>query len=153
MKIDVKGAQQAKAAIEAQAKKMFGGNMYALVGYGQGAGNGGLIKRAFYNQFGTGRRHRPFLDKGVELVQDQWLATGEKGLAKLANNKGTMDETLTLMAQIAVAGVQTYITELKQPANLESTVRRKGSSNPLIDTGQMRQQVSFELTNEQPEEM
>lgn len=153
MKIDVKGAQQAKAAIEAQAKKMFGGNMYALVGYGQGAGNGGLVERAFYNQFGTGRRHRPFLDKGVELVQDQWLEKGEIGINKLVNNKGTMDEALTLMAQVAVAGVQIYITELKQPANLKSTEKRKGSSNPLIHTGQMRQQVSFELTNEQPEEM
>ena len=114
------------------------------------------MARAYYNQEGTRTiEERPFLDKGVELVADQWIKAGEKSIAKLAekNGKGGMDGTLDIMAQLAMAGVSVYIMELKQPANKKATVRIKKSSNPLVDTGEMMQNPRFELTSEQPEEM
>lgn len=43
------------------------------------------------------------------------------------------------------AGVQNEITRLRQPPNAPSTIARKGSENPLIDTGKMVNSVSFEV--------
>ena len=39
--------------------------------------------------------------------------------------------------------IQKEITELKEPPNAESTILKKGSSNPLIDTGLMRSKVDW----------
>jgi len=41
--------------------------------------------------------------------------------------------------------VQEYMTNLKSPANAPSTIKRKGSANPLIDTGQQRQSVTYSI--------
>ena len=41
--------------------------------------------------------------------------------------------------------IQQAITRLRTPPNAPSTVARKGSSNPLLDTGFMRLNVSFEV--------
>lgn len=152
MKVSVSGTQQVRAALQAEAKRMFGGNSYALVGYGQGLGTGGLVERAYKNHFGIGVPARPFLDVGVEIVEDQWIKAAEKQMPKLADDKIKMDNILDIMGQLAVGGVQHYITALKNPKNSPYTIAMKGSSNPLIDTGNMRQYVSFEKTKEQPKE-
>ena len=41
--------------------------------------------------------------------------------------------------------LQKEITELKEPPNAESTILKKGSSNPLIDTGLMRSKVDWKF--------
>ena len=41
--------------------------------------------------------------------------------------------------------IQREITNLKEPPNAESTIFKKGSSNPLIDTGLMRSKVEWKL--------
>ena len=43
----------------------------------------------------------------------------------------------------AQSEIQSSITKLREPENAPSTIRRKGSSNPLVDTGFMREQVSY----------
>lgn len=45
----------------------------------------------------------------------------------------------------AVGDVQVKIRQLRIPPNAPSTIRRKGSSNPLIDTGRMRQSIEYEV--------
>ncbi|WP_334097088.1 hypothetical protein [Helicobacter typhlonius] len=41
--------------------------------------------------------------------------------------------------------IQKEITNLKEPPNAEYTIEKKGSSNPLIDTGLMRSKVDWKL--------
>ena len=41
--------------------------------------------------------------------------------------------------------IQREITNLKEPPNAQSTILKKGSSNPLIDTGLMRSKVEWKL--------
>jgi len=51
------------------------------------------------------------------------------------------DEVGTLVA----GAVQQRIVDLREPPNAPLTVARKGSSNPLIDTGQMRLSVTWRV--------
>ena len=39
--------------------------------------------------------------------------------------------------------VRREITALRSPANSQATINAKGSSNPLIDSGHMRQSVTY----------
>ncbi len=41
--------------------------------------------------------------------------------------------------------IQKSIKDLRDPPNAEATINRKGSSNPLIDTGFMRQSVTYKV--------
>ncbi|QGH75045.1 hypothetical protein RostovM3_00035 [Vibrio phage Rostov M3] len=56
------------------------------------------------------------------------------------------------MGVVAVAGVQNYIDELRSPANAPSTVERKGADNPLVDTGEMKQSVTYNIQTGRPSE-
>ncbi|BCQ68236.1 hypothetical protein PEQA60_22260 [Pseudomonas sp. Eqa60] len=57
-----------------------------------------------------------------------------------------MDQILEAVGVVAEAAVKVYMTELRTPPNAASTIRQKGSSNPLIDTGAMRQSVTHKVS-------
>lgn len=60
---------------------------------------------------------------------------------------GGMDESQALSkAGIMLKNaIQKEITNLKEPPNAPSTIMKKGSSNPLIDTGLMRSKVEWKF--------
>ena len=87
---------------------------------------------------------RPFLDVGVESASDKYSEI----VAAAMKSKQNIDDTLEQIGVIAVAAVQEYMTDLKEPANAESTIKKKSSSNPLIDTGELRQAVTYNVTTE-----
>lgn len=81
---------------------------------------------------------RPWLDIGVESGIQEYIRTISDGL-----KSGLPFDTI--MKQIgleAAAAVQEYMTNLKEPPNAKSTIAQKGSDNPLIDTGELRQSVT-----------
>jgi hypothetical protein len=85
---------------------------------------------------------RPWLSPGVDASNLEYVKLIEDGIA----NGDTMDQTLNRVGVVAVASVQRYMTELRTPPNAPSTIKRKGSSNPLIDSGAMRQSVTYKIS-------
>ena len=63
----------------------------------------------------------------------------------MALGKFSTNTAMKVMGMKVQADVQQAITVLSSPANAPSTIAKKGSSNPLIDTGHMRQSVSHRL--------
>ncbi len=49
------------------------------------------------------------------------------------------------LGQIMVGFIQTYLTDLDTPPLSPITIKKKGSSNPLIDTGQLRDSITYEV--------
>lgn len=88
---------------------------------------------------------RPWLDVGVKSGTQDYLEV-------IQNNSDDIDNALEIVGQIAVGKVQQYMTDLQSPANAPSTIAKKGSSNPLIDTGALRQSVTYSITNTKPKE-
>jgi len=64
----------------------------------------------------------------------------------------TLDQALELVAIEAKSAVQEFVRNLSEPPNAEYTIRKKGSSNPLIDTGEMLNSIDAKVTNERPDE-
>ena len=119
----------------------------ATVGVHEGAGvhpNGDgetFAEIAIKNHFGSGNiPARPFLDVGVESVIPKINRAVEIELIK-----GKPRQALEQMARLAVGGVQAYMTDLQYPPNAPYTIEKKGSSNPLIDTGALRANITSEI--------
>ena len=101
------------------------------------------------NHFGTDRiPARPWLDVGVASASQEVLDT----IAEAIEDGEPMDVALNRVGLVAVAGVQNYMDELSSPANAPSTVKRKGTDNPLIDTAELKQSVNYKITNTKPSE-
>ncbi|MBE0470602.1 MAG: hypothetical protein IBX55_13975 [Methyloprofundus sp.] len=61
----------------------------------------------------------------------------------VADGKMSADQAAKLLGQTHEDNVKQSIRSLSSPANATSTVTRKGSSNPLIDTGQTVNSVRY----------
>ena len=60
----------------------------------------------------------------------------------------TMREALEILGTKVASDVKEQIVEVSSPPNSAETIRRKGSSNPLIDTGHLRQSITHEVIDE-----
>jgi len=56
-----------------------------------------------------------------------------------------MLKLLNVLGLQVVGQIQQRITSLREPPNKPSTIRRKKTDNPLIDTGFLRSSTTFEL--------
>lgn len=101
------------------------------------------------NHFGTDRiPARPWLDVGVASGSQEILDTIADGIEDGEHIYPIMNR----VGLVAVAAVQNYMDELSSPANAPSTIKRKGDDNPLIDTGELKQSVTFKIRNNKPSE-
>lgn len=91
---------------------------------------------------------RPWLNPGVASAAAEITET----IADQVEAGANLDQALEAVGVVAVGAVKKYMTELKTPPNTRETVRRKGSSNPLIDTGAMRASVTHKVDAGQQEE-
>lgn len=105
-----------------------------------------LLLVAAVNNFGTLNGHVPrraYMEQGADKTREkaapilQWL------ILKINALEMTKPEALKILGPVAVGLHQAAIVELQDPPNAESTIARKQSSNPLIDTGLLRQSVTF----------
>ncbi len=93
-------------------------------------------------------------DQGTKRIPERpfIIPAGNKAANKTINITvgsiaGGMDEqqALSKAAIMFKNAIQREITNLKEPPNAESTILKKGSSNPLIDTGLMRSKVEWKF--------
>lgn len=91
---------------------------------------------------------RPWLDKGVESGVKEYLETIREGVKEGLDSKRIM----VRVGVEAEGAVRQYITDLDSPPNAPATIRKKGSSSPLIDSGNMRQSVTSTVVRKKPKE-
>ena len=91
---------------------------------------------------------RPWLAPGVEDGSEDYLKIIEHGIANDTNK----DAILNQVGATAVSKAQEQINAVRNPPNAPSTIRKKGSANPLVDTKAMAQSVHYSLTDKKPDE-
>lgn len=101
---------------------------------------------ATWNEFGTTHiPPRPFLRQSVENRKSEissYMAAQKKKFLKGTGAKNILNE----IGLFQKKNVQAEITEGSFVPNAPSTIKIKGSSRPLIDTGTMRQSVQYFVT-------
>lgn len=104
----------------------------------EGSDNFNLASLAAVLEFGNERiPSRPFLRQTLAENQEKYTAL----FVKLFESGVSIDKIYEQIALIAQGDVQQNIVNGKWTANAPSTIKRKKSSKPLIDTGKLRQSV------------
>lgn len=98
---------------------------------------------AAINEYGTSTiPARPFLHQSFEQNQDKFQYVCGRALQMVASG-GDVDSALNLIGAEAVGIVQKQIVNGDFAPNAPSTIRKKKSDKPLIDTGEMRQAIHY----------
>ena len=89
---------------------------------------------------------RSFLRAALDENREEFLKFWKDGAAKaiLTLDKNS-SKVLPMLGQMMQAAVQEKIVTLRTPGLKLDTILNKKSSNPLIDTGHMRQSVRWEI--------
>lgn len=102
-----------------------------------------MVDIAAYNELGSSNTPaRPFMKQSFENHEDELKKSCEEVNQTLAQG-GTAQEALSKLGVFCKGLVQDEIVNGGFAPNAESTIKRKGSETPLIDSGHMRQSVNF----------
>lgn len=117
------------------------------VGFPEGESEGDIVDRAIWNHYGTSRGipARPFLLNAIRKNRRKYRAALKKSAPKILRGETTMKTVVSKLGILSQGDIQKEITELRSPPNAQSTIDQKGSSNPLIDTGEMRGAVTWKV--------
>lgn len=100
---------------------------------------------AAWNELGTvNMPSRPFLRMSVDDNSDKINSFMSAQKRSIINGEPA-DRILKKIGIFQKDLIQEKITEGSFEPNAPSTIKAKGSSKPLIDTGRMRQSVNFEI--------
>lgn len=151
--MNIKGLQQVQAALSKEINKLQSSH-YALVGIHEDAGmvkEGQMTVATLGAIQHFGNEHippRPWLDKGVEAGVKEIIATVKEGIADGLDARRVIDR----VGNAAMGAVRDYVIDLKTPPNADSTIKRKGSSNPLVESGNMHQSITYKVALKKPQE-
>lgn len=108
-----------------------------------------VVDVAVGNEYGTDNvPARPFMGLSSADINNQCAPILEQSAGALNNNNTQQyDQLLDAAGNLAAGIVKQQITDLRSPPNAQSTIERKRSSNPLIDTGLMRQTVTYKVVD------
>lgn len=133
---------------------LFPGPNHVKVGFPAGEADADNIQKAIWNEFGTSRGipERPFMRNTMRERRAEYRAAMKVAATTIieqaalggsvAKEKRKALKKLGIKAQ---GDIQAEITSLRTPPNAPSTIRQKGSSNPLINSGEMRAAVTFKV--------
>ncbi len=104
-----------------------------------------VLDVAIFNEFGLGVPERSFIRAYVDENKAK-IQTWIRVLAKqIADGKLEPKQALEQLGLKVQGGIQARIAKGVPPPNAEATIRRKGSSKPLIDTGQLRSSITYQV--------
>ncbi len=101
-----------------------------------------LVVIAAANEFGT--KHipaRPAHKQAFDKNKDRLSILKANLYGKIVTRKISVNRALWTLGEFMQAQIQRQITRLRSPANAPTTIKAKGSNNPLIDTGHYRNSI------------
>ncbi len=134
------------------------------VGFPAGEADQDTITKAIWNNFGTKGGasgggwggpipERPFMQNAIKANRAKYRNSMRVAARTIivavvqGRNSGIAAKTsaLTKLGIQAQGDIQAEITSLQSPPNSPVTIELKGSSNPLIDSGELRNAVTFKV--------
>jgi len=105
-----------------------------------------LAEVAAMNEFGFERTpERSFMRSTFDEQEGNYVNVLAKGLGLVVDGKESVPTVLGILGERMKDDVQEKITTLQTPPNAAQTIAAKGSDNPLIDSGRMRQAIGYDV--------
>jgi hypothetical protein len=118
-----------------------------------GSDGSDIVQVATFNEYGTQNiPERSFIRSTMTANQAKYAKGLKRAFEAVLDNRIGPEQALGLVGLEVQKDIQARITELRDPPNADATVAAKGSSNPLIDTGRLRQSVTFDVVTVKPED-
>lgn len=89
---------------------------------------------------------RSFLRASHDEKGNDVLKRSERALGLVAAGQMSTEQYLDMVGRDYMSMVKDYIVELDTPPNHPYTVEQKGSSNPLVSTGNLVESISYRIT-------
>lgn len=161
MSVKIIDFQLAQAEIKRELDKLRG-NKYATVGIHEDAGTheGGISNAQLGALLNYGNETNTLFGNPAPIPARPWLVPGvQSGTQDIVDTIATgiesglpNEQIMELVGAFAAGAVQQYMTDLKEPPNSDYTIAKKGSSNPLIEDGNLRASVTYKVTDQKPDE-
>lgn len=101
-----------------------------------------------YNEFGTETiPERSMLRHTLRTKRRKYVGVMKKLTGKIIKGELSALQARGILGEVVQSDVQKRIVELREPPNAASTIAKKKSSNPLMDSGTMRQSVRWGTVN------
>lgn len=86
---------------------------------------------------------RSFLRTGHDENADRIIKQTERALGQVVAGEMSVDDMLDLYGQQMATAIKAYIRDISTPPNHPYTIEQKGSSNPLVDTGNLISSIDW----------
>ncbi len=90
----------------------------------------------------SGIPERSFMRSTAKEGRERWGKIMVKGVKDAIAGKNKSVDIVEAVGLIAESDVKQKITTISEPPNSPQVIAEKGSSNPLIDTGHLRQSIT-----------
>lgn len=115
-------------------------------GEGRSGGDLSLLEVAALHEFGGGNvPQRSFIRAGVDENLPEIRKVQHALAVQVFKGSTTLPVALDRLGAKVAALLQNRIARGIDPPNAASTVARKGSSKPLVDTGQLRASITWKV--------
>jgi len=100
----------------------------------------------FAHEYGTATLpERSFMRSTIQGKKKNIIALQKKLLGQIVKGNMKVETGLGLLGEFMSDLITKKIVSISDPPNTPETIARKGSSNPLIDTGQMKNSITYEV--------
>jgi len=105
-----------------------------------------VLNKAIWNEFGTvNAPARPFATTAFVVHKDELIDFTQRQVGLALDGKKSVNDALNAIGIKGQAIMRKRIVEIDTPPNAPSTIAKKGSSNPLIDSDEMLREVNYKL--------
>lgn len=88
---------------------------------------------------------RAFLRNGYDENKDDVINKAEAVIGNVIGGTMTADQLFEMIGLLMKSRIQDYARDLNSPPNHPYTIEHKGSSNPLVDSGDMIGAISYKV--------
>ena len=107
---------------------------------------GDILSRGIYNEFGTDKiPERSFIRAGFDTEKNNISNDMIKIAERVVDGQMKVKTGLNLLGDATKGRIQEFAVDLSDPPNAQATIDAKGSSNPLVDTGQMIGSIDYKV--------
>ena len=104
-----------------------------------------IIDVALWNNFGIGVPRRDFMTPASKRWQKYFNESLDALRKELAKDESRIEVFLRKMGEKGADFISQEIVALRIPPNSPKTIRLKGSSNPLVDSGDMQRAATYQI--------
>jgi len=90
---------------------------------------------------------RPFIRSTVDENEEKYFDAAKSLSGQMVDGRIEKYDALERIGQLIEGDIKRTIITLRDPPNAPSTIRKKGSDNPLVNTGHLSGSIRYEIVN------